>query len=79
MNLMRGIDLKKMAEKMNGASGAELKVEDGKGWGAGKGGGNRIVGKHVGTQVYVSCTNVVVATHLNRDFKRSYKNISTRS
>ena len=30
MNLMRGIDLKKMAEKMNGASGAELKV-NGKG------------------------------------------------
>lgn len=26
MNLMRGIDLKKIAEKMNGASGAELKV-----------------------------------------------------
>lgn len=26
MNLMRGIDLKKVAEKMNGASGAELKV-----------------------------------------------------
>ncbi|MCI91005.1 26S protease regulatory subunit 8, partial [Trifolium medium] len=25
MNLMRGIDLKKIAEKMNGASGAELK------------------------------------------------------
>jgi len=27
MNLMRGIDLKKIAEKMNGASGAELKVK----------------------------------------------------
>ena len=27
MNLMRGIDLKKIAEKMNGASGAELKVQ----------------------------------------------------
>ncbi|KAJ0090763.1 hypothetical protein Patl1_13149 [Pistacia atlantica] len=26
MNLMRGIDLKKIAEKMNGASGAELKA-----------------------------------------------------
>ena len=26
MNLMRGIDLKKIAEKMNGASGAESKV-----------------------------------------------------
>jgi len=26
MNLMRGIDMKKIAEKMNGASGAELKV-----------------------------------------------------
>jgi len=26
MNLMRGIDLKKIAEKMGGASGAELKV-----------------------------------------------------
>jgi 26S proteasome regulatory subunit T6 len=26
MNLMRGIDLKKIAGKMNGASGAELKV-----------------------------------------------------
>jgi len=26
MNLMRGIDLKKIAEKMSGASGAELKV-----------------------------------------------------
>lgn len=26
MNLMRGIDLKKIAEKMHGASGAELKV-----------------------------------------------------
>lgn len=26
MNLMRGIDLKKISEKMNGASGAELKV-----------------------------------------------------
>jgi len=26
MNLMRGIDLRKIAEKMNGASGAELKV-----------------------------------------------------
>lgn len=26
MNLMRGIDLKKVAEKINGASGAELKV-----------------------------------------------------
>lgn len=28
MNLMRGIDLKKIAEKMGGASGAELKVLD---------------------------------------------------
>ncbi|TYG49668.1 hypothetical protein ES288_D10G112600v1 [Gossypium darwinii] len=27
MNLMRGIDLKKIAEKMNGASGAELKTQ----------------------------------------------------
>ncbi|CAH8263428.1 unnamed protein product [Arabidopsis lyrata] len=26
MNLMRGIDLKNIAEKMNGASGAELKA-----------------------------------------------------
>jgi 26S proteasome regulatory subunit T6 len=26
MNLIRGIDLKKIAGKMNGASGAELKV-----------------------------------------------------
>lgn len=26
MNLMRGIDLKKIAEKMGGASGAELKA-----------------------------------------------------
>ena len=26
MNLMRGIDLKKIAGKMNGSSGAELKV-----------------------------------------------------
>lgn len=26
MNLMRGIDLKKIGDKMNGASGAELKV-----------------------------------------------------
>jgi hypothetical protein len=26
MNLMRGIDLKKIAEKMGGASGAESKV-----------------------------------------------------
>jgi ATP-dependent 26S proteasome regulatory subunit len=26
MNLTRGIDLKKIAEKMNGTSGAELKV-----------------------------------------------------
>lgn len=26
MNLMRGIELKKIAEKMGGASGAELKV-----------------------------------------------------
>lgn len=26
MNLMGGIDLKKIAEKMNGASGAEFKV-----------------------------------------------------
>jgi 26S proteasome regulatory subunit T6 len=26
MNLMRGIDLRKIAGKMNGASGAELKV-----------------------------------------------------
>jgi len=29
MNLMRGIDLKKIAEKMGGASGAELKVISG--------------------------------------------------
>lgn len=27
MNLMRGIDLKKIAVKLNGASGAELKVK----------------------------------------------------
>ena len=28
MNLMRGIDLSKVAEKMHGASGAELKVRE---------------------------------------------------
>lgn len=27
MNLMRGIDMKKLAEKMPGASGAEVKVK----------------------------------------------------
>lgn len=26
MNLMRGIDMKKIAQEMNGASGAEVKV-----------------------------------------------------
>lgn len=28
MNLMRGIDMRKIAEKMPGASGAEVKVRD---------------------------------------------------